>query len=82
MSDGRKAQITRYLAHSALHVNNIYHNASDEQKKLWLPSVLSGEHIGGMCMSEPGAGPAAMQKLLDHFSLALALAFIVLEQSE
>jgi len=45
-----------YLAHSALHVNNIYHNASDEQKKLWLPSVLSGEHIGGMCMSEPGAG--------------------------
>jgi isovaleryl-CoA dehydrogenase len=45
-----------YLAHSMLFVNNLQHNGNDEQKKRFLPAACSGEKIGGMCMSEPGAG--------------------------
>ncbi|ESL07937.1 isovaleryl-coA dehydrogenase [Trypanosoma rangeli SC58] len=45
-----------YLAHSVLFVNNFYNSASPEQRERWLPKVISGEHIGAMCMSEPGAG--------------------------
>jgi isovaleryl-CoA dehydrogenase len=45
-----------YLAHSMLFVNNFFHNASDEQRARYLPDVCSGKKIGGMCMSEPGAG--------------------------
>lgn len=45
-----------YLAHSMLFVNNLYQNASEEQRERLLPKVLSGEHVGGMCMSEPNAG--------------------------
>jgi isovaleryl-CoA dehydrogenase len=45
-----------YLAHSMLCVNNIAHNASDEQKKRYLPQLCSGEHIGAMAISEPHAG--------------------------
>ncbi|EKF32024.1 isovaleryl-coA dehydrogenase, putative [Trypanosoma cruzi marinkellei] len=45
-----------YLAHSVLFVNNLYNSATREQRERWLPKVLTGEHIGAMCMSEPGAG--------------------------
>ncbi len=45
-----------YLAHSMLFVNNLYQNGSDEQRRRYLPPACSGEVIGGMCMSEPGAG--------------------------
>jgi isovaleryl-CoA dehydrogenase len=45
-----------YLAHSLLLVNNIHVNASHEQKLKWLPDACSGAIIGGMGMSEPGAG--------------------------
>ena len=45
-----------YLAHSLLLVNNLHVNASHEQKERWLPDVCSGTKIGGMGMSEPGAG--------------------------
>ncbi len=45
-----------YLAHTFLFVNNFYHNASEEQRKDILPKVISGEWIGGMCMTEPAAG--------------------------
>jgi isovaleryl-CoA dehydrogenase len=45
-----------YLAHSMLFVNNFFRNASDEQRARYLPDVCSGKKIGGMCMSEPGAG--------------------------
>ncbi|MGH7805920.1 MAG: acyl-CoA dehydrogenase family protein [Candidatus Binatia bacterium] len=45
-----------YLAHSMLFVNNFFRNASDEQRARHLPDVCSGKRIGGMCMSEPGAG--------------------------
>merc|ERR1711998_478219 len=45
-----------FLAHSMLFVNNLALNGSEEQKQRFLPQACSGEMIGGMCMSEPGAG--------------------------
>jgi isovaleryl-CoA dehydrogenase len=49
-----------YLAHSILCVNQIGTNGSKEQKQKYLPKLISGEHIGGMGMSEPGAGSDAL----------------------
>ncbi len=48
-----------YLAHSILAVNNLSQNGSNEQKKKYLPKLCSGEWIGAMAMSEPGAGSDA-----------------------
>jgi len=45
-----------YGAHSNLCINNIFHNASDAQKQKYLPKLCSGEHVGALAMSEPGAG--------------------------
>lgn len=45
-----------YLAHSMLFVNNFFHASNDTQRERYLPKVLSGEWIGGMGMTEPGAG--------------------------
>ncbi|SOC15764.1 isovaleryl-CoA dehydrogenase [Thalassospira xiamenensis] len=45
-----------YGAHSNLCVNQIKRNANAEQKAKYLPKLMSGEHIGALAMSEPGAG--------------------------
>ena len=45
-----------YGAHSNLCVNQIRRNGSDEQKRRYLPMLVSGEHVGALAMSEPGAG--------------------------
>ncbi|HME39754.1 MAG TPA: isovaleryl-CoA dehydrogenase [Steroidobacteraceae bacterium] len=45
-----------YGAHSNLCVNQIALNASESQKRKYLPKLLSGEHVGALAMSEPGAG--------------------------
>lgn len=45
-----------YLAHSMLFVNNFCRNANDEQRRRYLDKVVSGEWVGGMCMTEPSAG--------------------------
>ncbi|MBB4312887.1 isovaleryl-CoA dehydrogenase [Roseospira marina] len=45
-----------YGAHSNLCVNQIRRNATPEQKARYLPKLLSGEHVGALAMSEPGAG--------------------------
>ncbi len=45
-----------YGAHSNLCVNNIFHNASEAQKRKYLPKLCSGEYVGALAMSEPGAG--------------------------
>ena len=39
-----------------LFANNLQVNGNDEQRATFLPKACTGEHIGGMCMSEPGAG--------------------------
>lgn len=49
-----------YLAHSILCVNQIGKNGSLDQKKRYLPKLISGEWIGGMGMSEPDAGSDAL----------------------
>lgn len=49
-----------YLAHAILCVNNIHENASEAQKQKYLPKLISGEHIGGMAMTEPQAGSDAL----------------------
>jgi isovaleryl-CoA dehydrogenase len=45
-----------YGAHSNLCVQNIYHNGNDEQRRRYLPKLTSGEWVGALAMSEPGAG--------------------------
>jgi isovaleryl-CoA dehydrogenase len=45
-----------YGAHSNLCVNQIRRNGRDEQKRRYLPKLISGEHVGALAMSEPGAG--------------------------
>jgi isovaleryl-CoA dehydrogenase len=45
-----------YGAHSNLCVNQIHKNGTEQQKLKYLPTLCSGEHIGALAMSEPGAG--------------------------
>ncbi len=45
-----------YGAHSNLCVNQIRRNGSEAQKRRYLPRLVSGEHVGALAMSEPGAG--------------------------
>ena len=45
-----------YGAHSNLCVNQIRRNGTTEQKKRYLPKLISGEHVGALAMSEPGSG--------------------------
>jgi isovaleryl-CoA dehydrogenase len=45
-----------YGAHSNLCVNQIRRNANESQKKKFLPGLVSGEAVGALAMSEPGAG--------------------------
>ena len=49
-----------YGAHSNLCVNQIHRNGSAEQKQKYLPKLVSGEHVGALAMSEPGAGSDVM----------------------
>jgi isovaleryl-CoA dehydrogenase len=45
-----------YGAHSNLCVNNIFHNGSEAQRRKYIPKLCSGEYVGALAMSEPGAG--------------------------
>jgi len=45
-----------YGAHSNLCVNQIVRNGDDAQREKYLPRLISGEHVGALAMSEPGAG--------------------------
>jgi isovaleryl-CoA dehydrogenase len=45
-----------YGAHSNLCVNQIRRNGNDAQRRKYLPKLISGEHVGALAMSEPGAG--------------------------
>ena len=45
-----------YGAHSNLCVNQIYLNGNEAQKAKYLPGLVSGDQIGALAMSEPGAG--------------------------
>ena len=64
-----------YGAHSNLCVNQIMRNGTDEQRQRYLPRLVSGEHIGALAMSEPGAGSDVVSMRLradrkgDHYVL-------------
>jgi isovaleryl-CoA dehydrogenase len=64
-----------YGAQSNLCVNQIRRNGSVAQKKKYLPKLVSGEHVGALAMSEPGAGSDVVSMRLradrrgDHFVL-------------
>ncbi|MBV8681833.1 MAG: isovaleryl-CoA dehydrogenase [Caulobacteraceae bacterium] len=57
-----------YGAHSNLCVNQIRRWGSDEQKRRYLPKLISGEHVGALAMSEPQAGSdvISMRLRADH----------------
>ena len=48
------------LAHSILFAQNCYVNGNEEQRKRILPKAVSGEWVGGLCMTEPGVGTDVM----------------------
>jgi isovaleryl-CoA dehydrogenase len=56
ISRGSAAIGLSYGAHSNLCVNQIRRNGSEEQKRRYLPKLISGDHVGALAMSEPGAG--------------------------
>jgi isovaleryl-CoA dehydrogenase len=49
-----------YLAHAMLFVNNFFHCSNEEQRRQYLPKVLSGEWVAGMGMTEPAVGTDVM----------------------
>src|SRR5688572_26803713 len=59
-----------YGAHSNLCVNQICLNGTEDQKDRYLPKLVSGEHVGALAMSEPGAGSdvVSMQLRAEHRS--------------
>jgi isovaleryl-CoA dehydrogenase len=56
VSRGSAAVGLSYGAHSNLCVNQIRRNGTEAQKQRYLPRLVSGEHVGALAMSEPGAG--------------------------
>ncbi len=56
LSRGSAAVGLSYGAHSNLCVNQIRRNGTEEQKKKYLPKLISGDHVGALAMSEPSAG--------------------------
>ena len=56
VSRGSAAVGLSYGAHSNLCVNQIRRNGSDDQKRRYLPKLISGEHLGALAMSETGSG--------------------------
>jgi isovaleryl-CoA dehydrogenase len=64
-----------YGAHSNLCLNQLRKNGTEEQKQKYLPKLCSGEYIGALAMSEPGAGSDVVSMSLnaedkgDHYLL-------------
>ncbi len=64
-----------YGAHSNLCVNQINRHGTEAQKQRYLPKLISGEHVGALAMSEPGAGSDVVSMKLraelkgDHYLL-------------
>lgn len=50
------ALMLSYLAHEVLFVTNFYHASTPEQRRMYLPRVLSGQSVAAMAMTEPEAG--------------------------
>src|SRR5213083_2511317 len=75
MSRASAAVGLSYGAHSNLCVNQIRRNGNEAQKRKYLPKLISGEHVGSLAMSEPGAGSDVIgmklkaERKKDHYVL-------------
>ncbi|MGI9373997.1 MAG: isovaleryl-CoA dehydrogenase [Hyphomicrobiales bacterium] len=75
ISRGSAAVGLSYGAHSNLCVNQLRLNGTEDQKQRYLPKLVSGEHVGALAMSEPGAGSDVVSMKLraekrgDHYVL-------------
>ena len=75
ISRGSGAVGLSYGAHSNLCINQLNINANKDQKAKYLPKLISGEHLGALAMSEPGAGSDVVsmrtraEKKGDHYIL-------------
>ena len=64
-----------YAAHSNLCVNQLHRFGNEQQKKTYLPKLISGEHVGALAISETGAGSDTVsmklkaKKKSDHYVL-------------
>jgi len=64
-----------YIAHSNLCMNQLRLNGSEAQRNRWLPALSTGEYVGALAMSEPGAGSDVVSMKLraerrgDHYVL-------------
>ncbi len=82
MSRGSPSVSLSWLAHAILCVNLIMEHGTEEQKKRYLPKLCSGEHMGCMALTEPGAGSDAVgittaaRKEGEHFLINGAKTFI------
>ena len=54
-----------YGAHSNLCVNQIYRNGNEDQKRRYLPKLVTGEHVGALAMSESEAGSDVLSMRLE-----------------
>lgn len=54
------AMALSWIAHENLCLDNLYRNSNDEQKIRYLPALCSGQHIGALGLTEPGAGSDAL----------------------
>lgn len=55
-----------YGAHSNLCVNNLFLNGNEAQRRKYLPKLCSGESVGALAMSEPGAGSDVVGSMACH----------------
>src|SRR6195256_5921478 len=78
MEEGSRASASvglSYGAHSNLCVNQIRRSGTEAQRRKYLPQLISGEHVGALAMSEPGAGSDVVSmrtradKVGDHYVL-------------
>lgn len=55
-----------YAAHSNICMDNLYKHGSDKQREQYLPSLISGEYLGALAMSEPEAGSDVVGAMACH----------------
>ncbi len=55
-----------YAAHANICMDNLFKNATEAQRKKYLPGLMSGEHYGSLAMSEPDAGSDVIGSMSCH----------------
>ncbi len=60
LARGCVATANTYGAHAILCTENLYRNGNEEQRRRYLPDLISGKKVGALCITEPEAGSDAM----------------------